>query len=254
LYAECHKTYSGNEQGGWILSYCLYCHQSYSETWSWAALFGLGADPLLCPSCTSSLELIKGDICRMCGRSFSLFPEQYRQGDTCYDCIRCEKDEEWAGVLQQNRSLYVYNDFLKEVIAKMKYRADAELIKAFHPIARSKFKSISRKSLLVPIPLSDERHYERGFNQAEIFAKSLTSNVQLLLKRVAHEEKQSKKTRKDRMLKKNNPFIVTDEESVKDKPILLIDDVYTTGSTLRYAAKALKNAGAVQVSSITLAR
>jgi competence protein ComFC len=236
------------------LNYCLYGHQPYSEKWSWSALFGLYAEPLLCQSCTSNLEFIKGNICRICGRSFSLFPEQYRQGDSCYDCIRWEEDEEWKGVLQQNRSLYVYNDFLKDVIAKMKYRGDAELIKAFYPIARSKFKRISRNSLLVPIPLSEERHYERGFNQAEIFAKSLTSNVQLLLKRVTHEKKQSKKTRKDRMVKKNNPFLVINEDCVKNKSIILIDDVYTTGSTLRYAAKVLKESGAVQVSSITLAR
>jgi competence protein ComFC len=236
------------------LSYCLYCHQSYSETWSWAELFGLNTEPSLCQSCTSNLELIKGDICRICGRLFSLFPEQYRQGDSCYDCIRWEEDEEWSGVLQQNRSVYVYNDFLKEVIAKIKYRGDAELIKAFYPIARSKFKSISRKALLIPIPLSEERHYERGFNQAEIFARSLTGNVQHLLKRVTHEEKQSKKRRKERMAKKNNPFLITNEEGVKNKSILLIDDVYTTGSTLRYAAKVLKDTGANQVSSITLAR
>ncbi|MFD1358965.1 ComF family protein [Fictibacillus halophilus] len=236
------------------MSYCLYCHQSYSETWSWSALFGVNADPLLCQSCMAKLELIKGDICRICSRSFSLFPEQYRQGDCCYDCIRWEEDEKWKRMLQQNRSLYVYNDFLKEIIAKMKYRGDAELLKAFYPLARSKFNNITRESLLVPIPLSEERQYERGFNQAEIFAKSFTSNVQHLLKRVTHEEKQSKKTRKDRMVKKNNPFIVNDEDVVKDKTILLIDDVYTTGSTLRYAAKVLKEAGADRISSITLAR
>jgi competence protein ComFC len=236
------------------LSYCLYCHRSYLDTWSWAALFGLNTEPLLCQSCTAKLELIKGDICRICGRSFSLFPEQYRQGDSCYDCIRWEEDEEWAGVLQQNRSLYVYNDFLKDVIAKIKYRGDTELVKAFYPIAHSKFERISRKSLLVPIPLSEERQYERGFNQAEIIARSITGNFQPLLKRVAHEEKQSKKTRKDRVAKKNNPFIVTNEGDVKNKSILLIDDVYTTGSTLRYAAKVLKEAGADQISSITLAR
>jgi competence protein ComFC len=236
------------------LNYCLYCHQPYPESWSWAALLGLNVEPLLCQSCTSNLELIKGEICRMCGRSFSLFPEQYRQGDSCYDCIRWEDDEEWTGVLQQNRSLYVYNDFLKEVIAKMKYRGDAELIKAFSPLSRSKFKRIARKSILVPIPLSEERKYERGFNQAEIFAEILTSNVQPLLKKVTHEEKQSKKTRKDRITKKNNPFLDVDEACVKDKSILLIDDVYTTGSTLRYAAKVLKDAGAEQISSITLAR
>jgi competence protein ComFC len=236
------------------LSYCLYCHQLYSESWSWAALFGQNAEPLLCQSCTAKLKLIKGDICRICGRLFSLFPEQYRQGDSCYDCIRWEEDEEWAGVLQQNRSLYVYNDFLKVVIAKIKYRGDAELVKAFYPVARSKFKSIYLKSLLVPIPLSEERHYERGFNQAYIIARSFNKNVHNLLERNTHEEKQSKKNRHERMKKKDNPFIVIDKEPIKGHSVLLIDDVYTTGSTLRYAAKVLIEAGAKRVSSITLGR
>lgn len=234
------------------MSFCLYCHQLYSETWSWSALFGLNADPLLCQSCSAKLELIKGDICRICGRSFSLFPEQYRQGDSCYDCIRWEEDEEWAGVLQQNRSLYVYNDFLKEVITKIKYRGDAELMKAFYPLMRSKLKGISGDTILVPIPLSTERHYERGFNQAELIARSFNKEVHNLLKRNTHEEKQSKKKRHERMKKKDNPFVVM--ELIKGHSVLLIDDVYTTGSTLRYAAKVLLEAGSKSVFSITLGR
>jgi competence protein ComFC len=197
---------------------------------------------------------LKGDICRICGRSFSLFPEQYRQGDCCYDCIRWEDDEEWAGVLQQNRSLYVYNDFLKEVIAKIKYRGDTELINAFKPVMRSKVKGISRDTILIPIPLSIERHYERGFNQADIIATGFNRDVHNLLKRNTHEEKQSKKNRHERMKKKDNPFIVIDKEQIKGHAVLLIDDVYTTGNTLRYAAKVLLEAGAKMVSSITLGR
>jgi competence protein ComFC len=190
----------------------------------------------------------------MCGRSFSLFPEQYRQGDCCYDCIRWEEDEEWAGVLQQNRSLYVYNDFLKEVIAKIKYRGDVELMKAFYPFGCSSLKNIYRSFLLVPIPLSEERHYERGFNQAEILAKGLNNNMSLVLIRKTHEEKQSKKNREDRIEKKDNPFEVINPETIKGKSITLVDDVYTTGSTLRYAAKVLLEAGANSISSITLGR
>jgi competence protein ComFC len=236
------------------LSYCLFCHVSYTDTWSWASLFGLAAAPLLCQLCDSKLELIKGEICRICSRSFSLFPEQYRQGDCCYDCIRWEEDEEWKGILQRNRSLYVYNDFLKEVIARIKYRGDAELMKAFFPIARSSYRNIYRGSLLVPIPLSYERHYERGFNQAELFTRGISRNVVLLLNRRTHEDKQSKKNRKDRMKQKDNPFEVIDHEKVREKRITLVDDVYTTGSTLRYAAKVLLRAGAKSVSSITLGR
>ncbi|MCM3731592.1 ComF family protein [Fictibacillus nanhaiensis] len=236
------------------MSYCLFCHVSYTDTWSWASLLGLSSAPLLCQPCERKLTLIQGDICRICGRSFSLFPEEYRQGDCCYDCIRWEEDEEWKGVLQQNRSLYVYNDFLKEVIAKIKYRGDAELIKAFYPVAHTNMKSISQNAVIVPIPLSNERQYERGFNQAELFALSMNRNVNLLLNRKTHEEKQSKKTRNERMEKKNNPFVVEEPSKVNGKRIVLVDDVYTTGTTLRYAAKVLIEAKAKNVSSITLAR
>jgi competence protein ComFC len=237
------------------LSYCLFCHVSHTDTWSWASLLGLTATPLLCQPCEAKLTLIKGDICRICGRSFAIFPEEYRQHDCCYDCIRWEEDEEWKGVLQQNRSLYVYNDFLKEMIAKIKYRGDAELMKTFYSIARSSFRNIYHNSLLVPIPLSEERHYERGFNQAEILARFINNKeVNLLLKRKTHEEKQSKKNRKDRIEKKDNPFEVINPEKIKGTSITLVDDVYTTGSTLRYAAKVLLEAGAKSVSSITIGR
>lgn len=236
------------------MSNCLYCHHSYTETWSWQTLFGLVNAPLLCQDCEDKLELIKGEICRICSRAFSLFPEQYRQGDCCFDCIRWEEDATWNGVLQQNRSLYVYNDFLKEVIARLKYRGDAEIVKAFYPVAKKSFRKISRNALVVPIPLSEERQYERGFNQAELLAKGFVAQAIPLLKRKTHEEKQSKKTREERLLQKENPFQVINAEKVQSQKVILVDDVYTTGSTLRYAAKVLLDAGAKQVSSITLAR
>ncbi|WP_137792002.1 ComF family protein [Bacillus sp. E(2018)] len=236
------------------MSYCLYCHEPYSEAWSWEALIGLKASPLLCQECEGQLIRIKSDICRICGRDFSVFPEQYRQGECCLDCIRWEENEEWTGILQQNRSLYVYNDFMKEMIAKLKYRGDAEVVKAFYPVLSSEYKKIFRDAVLVPIPLSEERHYERGFNQAELIAKGFNKPVEHLLKRRTHEEKQSKKTREERLFQKKNPFEVMDTLKVKNQNVILVDDVYTTGSTLRYAAKVLIKAGARNISSITLAR
>jgi len=107
--------------------------------------------------------------------------------------------------------------------------------------------------LLVPIPLSDERLYERGFNQAESLALEAGAEPINLLKRV-HSEKQSKKSRNERIRLPQVFQLSETAPPFQNKQILLIDDVYTTGSTLRQAAIILRQAGAKSVQSLTLAR
>ncbi|WP_353737005.1 phosphoribosyltransferase family protein [Bacillus sp. CMF12] len=104
---------------------------------------------------------------------------------------------------------------------------------------------------LVPIPLSSERLYERGFNQSSALIHEAGFTVTELLSRI-HSEKQSKKSRQERIHLHQvfQPLNV----DIEDKIILLIDDIYTTGSTLYHAAKVLKAGGAESISSITLAR
>ncbi len=103
--------------------------------------------------------------------------------------------------------------------------------------------------LIVPIPLSDERLYERAFNQAEVIAKWIQPEIDLILRR-EHREKQSKKSRHERITSKN-PFILT---KTINKPVLLVDDIYTTGTTLRHASTMLKKHGCPRVDAFTLIR
>ncbi|MFC7373035.1 phosphoribosyltransferase family protein [Fictibacillus iocasae] len=233
------------------MSRCLYCHTDYAIHLTWESLFNLHSDNGLCQNCDEQLQEIKGEICNICGRSFSLFPEQYRQDNMCHDCIRWEEDENWHGVLARNRSLYVYNSHMQEMLSKYKYRGDAELAKVFHQKVRTLYKKEFRRHFLVPIPLSEERHLERGFNQSLLITNGV-AHVHSVLVRTSHEEKQSKKSRAERMNISGRLFSAIMDVSQKD--VLLVDDVYTTGSTIRQAAKELLEAGASSVSSITLAR
>jgi competence protein ComFC len=169
----------------------------------------------------------------------------------CHDCKRWEEDKDWKGYLDSNYSIYLYNDFFKEVMATFKYRGDYVLAKIF----TQKIKDLLRKiqpDLLVPIPLSQERLYERGFNQAEALLIESGLAPTMPLNRV-HSEKQSKKSRHER-IHIPQVFQVDHQIQIKGKRILLIDDIYTTGSTLRHAAKLLKESGAERVQSLTLAR
>ncbi|MGC4377982.1 ComF family protein [Fictibacillus sp. Mic-4] len=236
------------------MKHCLYCDQLYIDEVSWRFFLGLNEETTLCSICRGSLQEIHGEICHCCGRPLSLFPEKYRQDQLCYDCVRWEKEKNWQGLLTKNRSLYIYNDHLKEMIARIKYRGDAKLIEAFQLPLKKLFKKHFKDYTVVPIPLSEKRHYERGFNQAELLARLLDVPVMNALVRTIHEEKQSKKSRAERIAIKHPIFRMVEQQSVHSKNILLIDDVYTTGSTLRQAALALKEAGATTICSITLAR
>ncbi|MFJ5759623.1 ComF family protein [Neobacillus sp. NPDC093182] len=232
-------------------SQCLICHEIIQPKMGWKAIFSEEKELIICSACEGKFELIEGERCRICTRPFQFLDERFRHGDMCHDCKRWEEDDDWKGYLDSNQSIYLYNDFFKEVMATFKYRGDyvlaiifAEKIKDFHRMIQP--------DLLVPIPLSKERLYERGFNQAEavLIESGLTPTMPLTR---IHSEKQSKKSRSDR-IHIPQVFIVDQQIEIVGKNILLIDDIYTTGSTLRHAAKLLKESGAKRVQSLTLAR
>ena len=101
----------------------------------------------------------------------------------------------------------------------------------------------------MPIPLSVVRHRERGFNQAEMLTAFLDRKSVALLQR-KDGEKQSKKSRQDRIFAEN-PFRM---KKTINKPVILVDDIYTTGATLRHAANVLKQQGCPKVCAFTLIR
>ncbi|UAL47018.1 ComF family protein [Sutcliffiella horikoshii] len=233
---------------------CLICHGDVSSLFGWAAFLGLQKHNPVCEECESAFQKIAGELCRICGREWAMVALDNRHGDLCSDCFRWENDLSATGLLQWNRSVYHYNDHMKEVLARYKFRGDATFVKSFKKAFRETFEAVRNKEnpILVPIPLSADRKYDRGFNQSLLLAELLPGKPEELLSRF-NSEKQSKKARKERM-ERENTFYVPDPEPVKGKSILLIDDIYTTGTTVRMAAKVLKDAGAKDISSYTLVR
>jgi competence protein ComFC len=230
---------------------CLNCHELILPSIGWRAIFSEDKEHLICSACEGKLEKIEGDQCRICSRPFCNIDEKFRRDDLCHDCFRWEGDPEWQGYLEKNHSLFLYNEFLKEVIAKFKFRGDYVLAKIFSECFKEKLNKIAPDHL-VPIPLSEERLYERGFNQAEALLIESGFSPANLLSRI-HTEKQSKKSRSER-IHLPQVFQVKPDIQIAGKKIVLIDDIYTTGSTLRHAAKLLNEAGAASIQSLTLAR
>jgi competence protein ComFC len=232
-----------------MVNKCLICDDKLDEIMSWRGLF-YREPQFLCSACDKQLVKIEGKRCLGCSRSLDDLAPQLIKGDVCLDCHRWEVDPEWKGILHQNFSLYRYNAFLKEYLAKYKYRGDYVLAKAFSHTIKTYFTKVDY-DLIIPIPLSDERLYERGFNQSIALLEEAEVRPSNILTR-SHFEKQSKKTRKDRL--RQEQVFQLEESDLYGKSILLFDDIYTTGTTLRQAAKLLREAGTEKVSSLTLAR
>ncbi|MDM5190760.1 ComF family protein [Bacillus sp. DX4.1] len=232
--------------------HCLLCDDVISNFASWYSFFVQAEMRCICEQCEQKLSYIVGEICDDCGRPFHTLSREYREGDICRDCLRWKEDETLQPV--KNRSLYAYNDWMKEVLARFKFRGDAVLVQVFAAAFVTSFQRyFSDCHHVIPIPLSVEREYERGFNQAELLAACLPITIlQTSLSR-KDMEKQSKKTRIER-LSQSNPFYFQKEETFAGQHILLIDDVYTTGITIRQVARCLYEAKAKTVSSLTLCR
>lgn len=207
----------------------------------------------LCLSCQKKLVLISNDKCLYCHKN-NLF------GLTHQACV---KKNGVDGV----SALYKYNYILQRVLKTLKYRLATEIWKEFSFIASieaknkwTKYKPIVDNTILQLIPLNPLRKNNRGFNQALLVAELLPFNFdkkniinQLIRVKNTHSQAELK-TDKQRKTNIQQAFKVTNPLVLKNQRILLVDDVITSGETIKQAARVLKKAGASFVYAICLAR
>lgn len=224
--------------------YCLICH---------TRIRGAKAREPLCVKCREKINTLTAPFCVKCGRGVA---GAYTREGKCALCLKqnFNFDRAWAG--------YAYDGVIKEMLHYFKYNHKVSLGSA---LARLMLDFIGEYRLpvgscdyIVPIPLSPARLREREFNQAYVLAAALSNHLKLKLldnnlKRVRNTKSQADLDRIARWKNIQGAFKLKSPNLVKDKTILLIDDVLTTGATASEAAGALKNAGAGSVYVLTLA-
>jgi len=120
-------------------------------------------------------------------------------------------------------------------------------------------RTLLESDLVVPIPLHPDRERKRGFNQASVVAKSISKHVgpfddQVLKRTTATDRHRAGMDAMDRALSVEKAFVVAKPATIEGATVLLIDDVYTTGSTVSAASRVLLAAGAARVNVFTIAR
>lgn len=222
--------------------YCLCCNEALLPEVTWGNIIFFQAPTNLCSSCHQKLYMLQGNRCIRCSRECDT--------EVCGDCQQWNTIYDGEDPLTYNYSIYSYNTKVKEILAQWKYRGDYQLVNIFKEQFRKTFAAyFPSDTIVVPIPLSKERLRERAFNQAQTLASFLPVKIDSVLERV-HSEKQSKKSRVERLNTKS-PFKMT---KTIEKTVILVDDLYTTGITLRHAAALLKANGCPKVYAYTLIR
>ena len=169
-------------------------------------------------------------------------------------------------------SLFDYEDVIRNSILRYKFEDFSHLHNLFaFCIFNSKkaYNFLNLYDIIMPVPVSKKRKLERGYNQTELIARDIAilmyerhrNNNQILfenniLKKIKNTKSQSELTGMQRITNLENAFSVDNKKNdlIKNKKILLLDDVYTTGSTYRECKKTLLDAGASKVGIITIAK
>ena len=217
----------------------------------------------VCPQCLAGMDGVNGQVCSICGeRVLSSYAEP--EGDGLLRCPVCRRIER---PFERAVAYGSYEDGLREMVHLLKYNrvrpaagvlgrmlaeAAIRLEPAFEP----------GQILVIPVPLYKGKRHQRGFNQADLiaagafkfFSRQRFEVRNDLLQRIRDTPSQIGLTSHQRRQNLRGAFTVSRAAEVTGREVLVVDDVYTTGTTVSECARVLRRAGAARVWVATVAR
>lgn len=212
--------------------------------------------------CKKLLNLIYPPNCVLCGKN-----------SENYLCKKCEKTlniyainkiDKYANK-NFNNHIYTfkYEGKIRSLILDYKFNDKSYLYEIFVKFF-IKNKKICRffetYDIIMPVPIHKKRKAQRGYNQSELMARKIAQNFNNLqlntstLEKYKNTIEQSKLNKNERIENAKNVYKINYKEKINNKNIILIDDIYTTGSTANECAKVLKENGAKNITIITIAK
>lgn len=207
----------------------------------------------ICSLCWTEIELLEPPLCSRCG---SLLNEiAFSAARLCPECLRRPPPFACA------RSAAAYRGQLREMVHLFKFQGRLDIGKKLASLLVTLYREAPEleAEAVVPVPLHKKRLKARGFNQSEVLARELARRCRLPLANRALARKkntppQSELARHARRKNVARAFVAQSPFPLAGKRVLLVDDIYTTGSTVAECSRTLLAAGARQVAVLTLAR
>lgn len=200
-------------------------------------------DEKICPECIGKAELVQEPVCKRCGKPIGNARKEY-----CGDCDRKKH------FFDSGKAVFVYQGAVQHSLYRFKYANRREYAAFYGKMACIQYaRWISRLGVdaIIPVPLHRKRRRERGYNQAELFAKEIGKRTGIpvetkLLYRCINTRPQKELNDQERKKNLKKAFTIA-QNIVQLRKVLLVDDIYTTGSTVDAAAECLKVSGIQEV-------
>ena len=207
----------------------------------------------ICPDCLSQIHYIGRPLCIRCGKPFS---HEMITDHFCGECLTRKRH------FTRARAVGLYTGIFRKALHRFKYQWKHCLATPLGTLMARRMESFFSDGTyhcMVPVPLHPRRLRKRGFNQALVLARVLSRIYHIPLDRdnlVRTRWTQSQVGLSERERKDNvkGAFAVLESARITQRTILLLDDIYTSGSTVDECSKVLITAGARQVDVLTLAR
>ncbi|WP_313339415.1 ComF family protein [Sedimentibacter sp.] len=205
----------------------------------------------ICCDCEKKIKKIVPPVCVKCSK-----PINYDKSTEL--CQECGGDERYFEI---SKSLYAYEGVIKNAIYNYKYYNKPYFYKLFGNLITD---FINKENYLnydyiVSVPLHRSKLRKRGYNQSELLARHISNSLSIpyidALKRIKRTKKQSEKSKEERRKNLKDAFLIkASSDKIINRSVLLVDDIYTTGSTVNECSKALITYGVSKVYVITIAR
>lgn len=210
--------------------------------------------PFFCAACWSKIRPFTEPRCPRCSRPFdSPLSLRYSPQHHCGDCRTRPPayTRAWA--------LYPYQSPLKEAIRLFKYHGKVSLTT---PLAHLMLRALPDLPVIdgiLPVPLSPNRLRNREYNQSALLAFSLSRHLHIplilsILIRSIETVPQTSLNRRARLRNLRGAFAIQDSRAIQGKSLLIVDDVWTTGTTINECAKTLRKAGSGPIYALTMTR
>ena len=201
-----------------------------------------------CADCWRQIEFLGPGGCQTCG-----IPLQATDVEQCAACLARPPR------IARTRAAVAYDERSRSIAMRLNYGRKVALAKTMARYMAPLVDNCAEGTLLVPVPLHRTRLWQRGFNQSAIVASELARRLGVranpfLLRRVKRTPPLKGLTPLQRRRAVAGAFRVDDPSAVRDRTVVLVDDVLTTGSTANACARVLKRAGASRVDLVSWAR